>query len=129
MYGTRVSSAYLTASITNIGTIALRVPLSFLYWRLPMDRSAWMVMPLDSFPHGTGPPIPRQNYPVEIAPRASQTFYVFDVAGLKELVEKMRKGASLIDRVRFRFVKAIVQSDDGRKFVANIGKEVREHLR
>jgi hypothetical protein len=118
---------YLTVSITNIGNMALRVPFSFFRWRLPMGRGVWLVNPLDSY--GTDPLIPRKYYPVELAPRASQTFYVSDVATFKLSVGQMRKGASLIDRVRFRFIKAIILSDDGRTFAAKIRTNVRKHLR
>src|SRR5271169_218507 len=63
---------YLAVDITNTGAMPLRVPLSFLRWKLPLRRNVWLLDPLDSY--SGDPLIAQKKYPVEIAPRASQTF-------------------------------------------------------
>jgi hypothetical protein len=68
---------YITVSITNTRNMPLRVPLSFLSWKIPLRRGVWIVNPLDGY--ATDPLIPQKRYPVEIAPRASETFYVSDL--------------------------------------------------
>jgi hypothetical protein len=63
---------YVTVSITNTGILPARIPLSFFAFRVPLKKTTWMMIVLDSF--ATDPLIPQKKYPVEISPRASQSF-------------------------------------------------------
>lgn len=117
---------YCTVSITNTGLMPLRVPLSFLRWKLPLKRPWMPLSPLDA--DGTDPLIPQKRYPVEIAPRTTKQFYVSDIETFRKKHAAIFKGSGLIDRIRYRFIKAIILTDDGRQFRARIAKPLCDEL-
>lgn len=117
---------YVTANITNNGIMPARIPFSFFHWRVPFRRGTWSVIPHDS--SGTDPWVPQQKYPVEIAPRASHTFFVSEIDTLKaELARTM--GRRDVGKVAFRFLWVMVLTDDGAKFRAKVPRHVRKELR
>ncbi len=115
---------YLTVSITNTGLGALRVPFSFFRWKVPFSRSFWLVNPLDGY--GKDNLIPQKRYPVEIQPRASETFYVSDLQTFIEMSEKMQNETRGVPRFCLRHIKAVIRTDDGLVFKARISKGVRK---
>ncbi len=122
-----------SVDITNKGNLPLRIPFSFFEWKLPLKRGAWMPNPLDFFGDqelAPGMPLPQKKYPVEIAPRASQTFYVSHVAGLEQNIVEMKASLGWFRKWwASRYVKAFVLTDDGTRVRATISKQVKDMWR
>jgi hypothetical protein len=113
---------FLKVRITNIGRFPLHIPSVFFYWKVPFKREFMEVPPLDL----TGSPlIPPQHYPSVISPRASVGFTIWDVDTFKREVKRMRGADTLADRLRFRFIRAFVHTDDGETFKVKLSPEVR----
>ena len=114
---------FLKVSITNIGKFPLHIPSVFFYWKVPFKREFMEVPPLDL----TGSPlIPPQHYPSVISPRASAGFTISDVDTFKQEVKRMRGADTLADRLRFRFIRAYVHTDDGETFKVKLSPQVRD---
>ena len=68
-----------------------------------------------------------RTYPLEIAPRASEPFYICDRASFQSGAEQfLGVNNSFLDRLRFRFIRAWVETDDGKMFRVKLSKEVRD---
>ena len=115
---------YITVSITNTGTMPLRIPLLFLSWRLPFQwRTTFAVSPLDFFKGY--PYIPQRSYPVEIPPRANECFHVGTPdLQKKEAIEIWKKYWWRLYIFRW-FVRFRVATEDGYGFKVIMSKEVR----
>jgi hypothetical protein len=112
------ASTFLSVRITNQGRWPLRITANFFCWKVPFKRGFRGVIPLDL----TGSPlIPQKHYPTEISPRASADFYISEV-------KRMRGANTFADRLRFRFIRAFVQTDDGETFRVKLSPAVREVL-
>ncbi len=59
-------------------------------------------------------------------PRASETIYLSDEAMLQSEAKRMQANASFLDRLRVRFIRAWVQTDDGGMFRVKLAKNIRE---
>ena len=115
---------FLTVSIANTGNMPLRIPFAFFTWKVPFTRHYMLVNPMDGY--GGHKWIPQKQYPVEIKPRASETFYVSDEAVLHAEVKRMRQDARGVSRLLFSFMKANVHTDDGRRFRVKLDNQVRK---
>jgi hypothetical protein len=115
---------FLTVRITNDGKWPLRIPSVFFYWKVPFKRREHVVItPLDL---AGSPWIGKKDYPTEIAPRTSDSFFISDLATFKQEVKRMRDADTFADRLRFRFIRAFVQTDDGETFRVKLSPTVRE---
>jgi hypothetical protein len=113
----------LKVSITNTGKSPLHIPSAFFYWKVPLRREVMQVRPLDL----TGSSlIPPRHYPSVISPRASADFTISDVDTFEQEVKRMRAADSFADRLRFRFIRAFVQTDDGETFRVKLSPKVGE---
>lgn len=131
--------SYIVARVTNVGILPLRIPLSFLMFKVPCRKTAWLMMTLDAFPLAqrnlprqklSDRLVPYQNYPVEIAPRANHSFYVGErETFLSSLYDNMLMKMKVYERVLFRFVRVTITSDDGMRFTAKIEKGVRQEFK
>jgi len=65
---------FIVVSVTNIGRTPLRITLGFFRWSIPLRSGQSLIMPIDS--DGIPSLIPQKIYPIEIAPRARETFYL-----------------------------------------------------
>jgi hypothetical protein len=113
---------FLTVSITNRGKFSLRIPSAFFYWKVPLKRGVIMIFPLDFY--GTAL-IEKRSYPIEVAPRASETFLISDGTVFKQDVKRFRVD-TIAHRLRFRFIRAFVVTDDGETFRVKLSSEVRK---
>jgi hypothetical protein len=119
---------YITATITNTGILPLRVPFAFFYWQLPGQKNASvMVNPLDAY--ATDELVPQRQYPVELLPKATDPFIVSDFATFQATFAEMLREQNFIKRVLYRFVHLTILTDDGRRFRAKIGKDLRREIR
>jgi hypothetical protein len=120
---------YLTATITNTGIRPLSIPFGFFNWQLPRQKnSSWVVNPLNAY--GGDKWVQQEQYPIQIAPKASRIIMVSDIATSRQEFQQMvRERPSLLRRILFRFVRVTILSDDGMLFKAKIGKEVRNEIR
>jgi hypothetical protein len=114
----------LAVDITNQGKWPLRIPAMFFYWKVPFKRRGVVgIPPLDM----TGSAlIDKKSYPVEVAPRASENFFICDLASFKETVKSMRGADTFADRLRLRFIKAFVETDDGETFRVKLHRGIRQ---
>jgi hypothetical protein len=119
---------YLVAIITNTGVIPLYIPLSFLLWTRPYRRKGgWLVgFPLDYY--RTDKAIQQRQYPVKLEPKASQLVHISDIVTFRQVMQECLLSQGRIRRFIFRFVRAMVQTTDGRRFRAKISKEIRQEL-
>jgi hypothetical protein len=67
-----------------------------------------------------------REYPVEIAPRTAETFTITDLEKLEQEAKRMRGADSFADRLRFRFIKAYVLTDDGDAFRVKLSPNIRQ---
>jgi hypothetical protein len=119
----QTTSKFLKVFITNIGRFPLHISSGFFYWKVPFRREFMHVWPLDYL---GSPLIPSKHYPTEISPRASESFTICDVASLEQEAKRMRGADTFANRVRFRFIKGFVQTDDGRKFRVKLSSNIRQ---
>ena len=118
---------YITVAITNTGTMPLRIPFAFLYWKMPFQwRTAFVVTPLDCFKGD--PYIAQKPYPIEIRPRANEYFYVGTPdLQKKENTEMWKKYPWRLYFLR-RFIRFMVGTEDGQKFRVKMSKEIRRMM-
>jgi hypothetical protein len=115
---------YFTINITNTGVMPLKIPFAFFHWRIPLRRrGAWLVNPLDYY--GVDSWAPQKKYPVEINPRASDTFFVSDITTFRQMiVEHFVSRTGFLERYQFRFSRPRVVTDDGATFKVKLQPEV-----
>ena len=70
--------------------------------------------------------IPSKDYPTEISPRASANFYISDLPTLEREAKRMRGADTFADRLRFRFIRAFVRTDDGETFRVKLSASARQ---
>ena len=101
------------------------IPFSFFHWKVPFRSGFWMVNPWDFSQHD--PWVPKRDYPAEIKPRASGTFFVSEMALFRSTMAEMISEMGFM-RWRARFLKAIVLTGDGKMFKVKLNKDVRREL-
>jgi hypothetical protein len=94
---------------------------------MPFQRGTWMVMPLDS--SSDDHLIPQKRYPIDVKPRTAETFFLADMNKFRRMVQDIWQDASMLDRIRLRFLHAHVLSGDGETFKVKLDNEVRRELR
>ena len=114
---------FLKVRITNIGKFPLQIPSVFFYWKVPFKREFMEVPGLDFI---GSPLIPPQHYPSVISPRASAHFTIWDADTFKQEVKRMRGANTLADRLRFHFIRAFVQTADGKTFRVKLSPGIRQ---
>jgi len=129
----KTAPEFLRVSITNEGKWPLRIPASFFYWKIPFRRAHRVVLlPLDLavgqqfWKNAPSDWIPKKTYPREVAPRTSESFFMSDLATFKTEVKRMRGADTFADWLRFRFINAFVETDDGKTFRVKLSPDVRE---
>jgi len=75
-----------------------------------------MFFPIDS--RGVPGVLPQKNYPVEIKPRASETFYLSDAKDFGQQMTDIKNDQNFLGSSLFCLKKAIVVSADDWKFRA-----------
>ena len=78
--------------------------MSFFSWKAPLKREYMSIVPSMDF-NPSSRWIGQKRYPVEIAPRASETFYLSDEATFWSEAKRMK--ATFLDRLRFWFIRAL----------------------
>ena len=119
----KIAPRFLKVSITNQGKWPLHIPANFFYWKAPFKRGFMVVMPLDLT---DSPLIPPKHYPTKISLRASADFTISDVDTFEQHVKRVRGADTFADRLRFRFIRAFVQMDDGETFRVKRSPKARE---
>jgi hypothetical protein len=113
---------FVSVSVTNQCKWPLRIQANFFYWKTPFKREYMTAQPLDQIGSDW---IPKKSYPREVAPRTSESFYMSDLPTLRRMRERFDTFA---DRLRFRFIKAYVQTDDGETFRVRLSPAIRQVL-
>jgi len=119
---------YITVNITNLGILPVSIGLSFFAWKLPFTKGGMWVNPWDVTQHDEW--VPQKKYPAKIEPRASESFFLHDMTTFHEaMAELVPAKANLLRRLRARFLRAYVITDDGRRFLVRFGEGLRQELR
>jgi hypothetical protein len=114
-------------SITNRGKWPLRIPTNFFYWKVPFKRAVW-VIPLD-LTDNIGLGIAARHYPTHVAPRTSEDFNISNLPTLRQEAKRvLERPDTFADRLRFRFVRAFVATDDGETFRVRLSPVVRRAI-
>jgi hypothetical protein len=89
------SPRYVTVTITNIGQFPATIPIPFLSWKVPFYSDYLEVIPLDYDQHH--PWVRQHSYPTEIKPRASETFFLSELAGFRtDMAESTQRGTTAL---------------------------------
>lgn len=118
---------YLTVSVTNVGIMPLRIPFAFFHWHVRLRRGTFMVTPHDY--SARDPHVPQQQYPVEIAPRASHSFFLSEARMFRKEMRRIMSGPYAVGRLGLFLMHAIIVSDDGQRFHVKLDKSVCKELR
>ncbi len=120
--------AYMALSITNRGMMPLTIPFAFFYWRIPFQRQSMLISPLDYFAGDRH--VPARRYPVQIPPRSAERFYLSTGEVMKTSLRAIYKDQRMIlGRWLFRFLHAMVTTEDGAVFRARLDKYVRDEIK
>ena len=114
---------FLQVRITNNGKWPVHIPANFFYWKMPFKREYMTVIPLDQSGHHLIPP---KNYPKEVLPRTTEHFHISDLPTFKQEAKRLRGADTTADRLRRRFIRAYVRTDDGTTFRVKLSPEVRQ---
>lgn len=118
---------YVTVSIRNKGLLPVMIPFAFFNWRLPFSRSQWIVNPWD---YSAGDQwVPQKKYPIEIKPRASEIFFISEKSFFQKSMAEILKSMNWLQRLRARWMRVIILTDDGRTFKAKLDRTVIKELR
>ncbi len=119
---------FLSVGITNTGIMPLRIPYSHFVWKNVFQwRGYMLIRPMDGSPNEW---FPQKHYPIEIAPRASETLYLSSETMFLDEAKRMKAAnASFLGKLGIRFIRAYVQTDDGAWFRVKLAKQVRDGWR
>jgi len=117
---------YLVVSITNTGLLPLRIPYGFFYFKIPLRRALSGVLPLDST--GAERYLPRRTYPVPLASRTTEPFYITTEERLYAEFEKLWKIEPKWRKPLFRFMGGLVVTDDGRRFKVTLTRDIQQKI-
>jgi hypothetical protein len=118
---------YVTVDVTNLGIIPVVIPMSFFFWRLPFKHGFFLVTPMDYSQED--PWVPQKRYPIEIKPRSSQSFYLSGIDVFCQEARDKFVGGTFFERLRSRFLRASVRTDDGKMCNVKLDKSIRDELR
>ena len=96
-------------------------------WKIPLNRQHAFVNPLDHYRQD--PMIPQRNYPFEIKPRNSETFYISSGELLNRNLLEMHENLPKYKKFLFRWASVHIVTEDDRSFKARISKQVRQKIR
>jgi hypothetical protein len=83
-------------------------------------------MPLD---YGAGDAwVPQRKYPVEIKPRSSEMFFLSDISGFRDYMRRDFIGTSFWSRLRSRFLRGLVFTEEGKVFKVVFDSSLRKEL-
>jgi hypothetical protein len=122
----KAKPTHVTVFVRNVGIMPVMIPFSFFHWRVPFGRAGWLVNPWDSQGDKW---VPKKTYPVEIKPRSSENFFLGEISVFRTELRNMFAGANFLQRLRFRFLRARVLTDDGRMFNVILDRSLRKELR
>ena len=104
----------------------VHIPTGFFHWKLPFERGLHVVMPLD---YGAGDAwVPQRKYPVEIKPRSSEMFFLSDISGFRDYMRRDFIGTSFWSRLRSRFLRGLVFTEEGKVFKVVFDSSLRKEL-
>jgi hypothetical protein len=112
---------FLQVTIRNQGKLPLRITASFFYWKVPFSRQVWLNPPLDLSGSAL---VPSKHYPIKIDPRTTEIVTISDLATFKKEAKRIREASSV--RIRLRFIRAFVFTDEGAKFKVKLSRQVRQ---
>ena len=117
---------YICVSVTNLGIMPAAIQFAFFCWKLPFVRGSFLVNPLDFYGDDW---FQKRTYPIEIKPRSSVMVCLSEMGVFREMCRNNLIGNTFVSRFRFRFLRAIVVTDDRRIFKVEIDRSLRKELR
>jgi hypothetical protein len=116
---------YLTVTITNVGVLPVHIPFAFFSWKLPFKSEYYTVNPWDATQHD--PLVRRRDYPAEIKPRSSATFFLAEISVFQETLSNMLLQEHL-SQWRSRPIRAVVVTEDAKLFKVKIDRSLKRKL-
>ena len=113
---------FVCVNITNTGSTPLRIPYSYFQWKVPFHKNYWVINPFDHSPNN--PYVPKREYPIKIEQKYSESFFLSDKPSFHSEMKEGFKDIKYLAKLRGRYIKALVFTDDGSAFKAKISKEV-----
>ena len=104
----------------------VHIPMGFFHWKLSFERGLHEVIPLDFGADDAW--APQRKYPVEIKPRSSEMFFLSDISGFRDYTRKDFIGTSIWSRLRSRFLRALVFTDEGKLFKVVFDSSLQKEL-
>lgn len=117
---------YICVSVTNLGIMPATIQFAFFCWKLPFERGSFLVNPLDFYGDDW---FPKRTYPIEIKPRSSVMVCLSEISVFREMCRDKIIGNRVFNRFRFRFMRAIVVTDDSKIFKVRLDRSLRKELR
>lgn len=117
---------YVTIDIRNRGNLPASIPLSFFFWHVPFKRGYWLVTPHDYSAEDQW--VPQKQYPVEILPRRSKTFFLSEISVFRKEFPARLARDTFLNRLRVRFLRALVRTEDERMFKVEIDRSLWDEL-
>ncbi|MGA7710712.1 MAG: hypothetical protein WCA81_02335 [Rhizomicrobium sp.] len=120
------ATQFVTTEITNTGSVPARIPFSYFRLRLPFQRGVTLFQPCDAF---VGQIIPKRPYPVDLPPNTSVSLFVCDLPQFRKNLAEIKAELSWFGKLRFRWFRLRIMTDDGRWFRIRIDGILRKNIR
>jgi hypothetical protein len=117
--------SYLTCRLANVGNVEVRLNSTFFTWRVPFSRTSAMAILLDTVGDTH---VRTRSYPLILGPHTSDIVFVSSETMMKEGLAKIVWGVHRFRRLRARFIRAQIFTQDGLTFKATLGGEVRKEI-
>lgn len=118
---------YVTVSVRNKGLLPVLIPFAFFGWRLPFSRDGWTVNPWDYSAADSW--VPQKKYPFEIRSRGSEIFFLAEKTVFQASMGEIFKSLNWFQRLRARWLRAVILTDDGKVFKATLDRTITKELR
>jgi hypothetical protein len=117
---------FMTVHLINQGRLPVRIPFSLFRWKLPFTKTAFIVNPLDAYAGHQW--APHMQYPVIIEPKAAHTVWLTDIEAFRQEMAGVVQHLNPIRRVLFRFLGAVVYTQDTTLCKVRITRSVRAEI-
>ncbi len=123
----KATPTYVTVYVRNAGVMPVMIPFWFFHWRAPFSRRGrWNVNPWD---YSQGDEwVPQKRYPFEIKPRCSEIFFLGEISVFRSEMRRVFAEANYFKRLCFHFLRARVETDDGKMFNVRLDRSLRKEL-
>lgn len=124
-----VEPRFIVVTITNKGTVPIRIPWSFFHWIPRFGREALLITPLSFVAEGRGQydhyAVLRQP-PIEVVPGQTETLFLSNEEQHKDAIISVVERSSWFQFQNFRFARPTVYAEDGSKCRVKMSSQFRK---